>query len=73
MQDVINTLAKEFMPKKKEQKKGGVSSWFSWRRAPQDETVKLDTSANTTASVQSDTEIHKLVNILILCANFEKY
>ncbi|KAJ8322304.1 hypothetical protein KUTeg_000775 [Tegillarca granosa] len=62
---VLSYAAFGKQPSEKEQKKGGVSSWFSWRRAPQHEMVKLDTSANTSTSVQSDTEINKMDDLSV--------
>lgn len=57
MGDVI----KEHMPKKKS-KKGGVSSWFSWRRTTPDSS----NPATETSHVEADVQATKSVSSLYL-------
>lgn len=60
-QSVQNTIIKDNMPKKRELKKGRVSSWFSWRKAPDEaEPTKLEGSASNMNVSTPDGEVSNI-------------
>ncbi|KAK3604365.1 hypothetical protein CHS0354_000926 [Potamilus streckersoni] len=58
---VISSLATQHMPKKKEKKTGGVSSWFPWRRNTTDEPTPVTTGGTSIiVTSTSDSEVSSL-------------